>query len=131
MGTPLPPTAFPALRLGAGFLFLMSVMSMAELSPQAASSAPDFAGTLRKRLEEHPHKVIAAEAGIDASHVGKVLNGTAALKLDDVAKLVRLAGLKAVDASRTCVRTEEIAFLRRLYRVVSDHAPWLLNQGDE
>lgn len=78
-----------------------------------------------------PHKVIAAEAGIDASHVGKVLAGTAALKLDDVSKLIRLAGLKAVDAGRVCVRAEEIAFLRRMYRVVSEQAPWLLDEGDQ
>jgi hypothetical protein len=91
----------------------------------------EFAGILRNRLESLPNKVIAAEIAVDASHVGKVLSGTAALKLSDVEKLVKLAGLKAVDQRRVCVRREEIDFLRRLYRHVAEHSPELLNEGDE
>lgn len=107
------------------------MMSMSASSPVASSSAPDFVGILRNRLEALPHKVIAAETKIDASHLGKALLGTAALKLSDVARLMALAQLKAVDSTRVCVRAEEIALLRRVYALVNDQAPWLLNMEEQ
>lgn len=104
---------------------------MSASSAGAVSSAPEFVGILRNRLELLPTKEIAIDTSIDPSHLGKALAGHAALKLSDVSKLVRVANLKLVDASRVCVRRDEIAFLRHLYAVVTDHAPHLLNEVDQ
>ena len=94
------------------------------------SSAQEFVGILRNRLENMATKVVAAEIDVDASHVGKVLRGTAALTLNDTTKLIKLAGLKVVDQQRTCVRPDEIAYLRQLYARVATQAPWLLNEDE-
>ena len=94
------------------------------------SMSQEFVGILRNRLENMSTKAVAAEIDVDASHVGKVLNGTAALKLTDVASLLKLAGLKVVDQQRTCVRPDEIAYLRQLYARVAMQAPWLLNEDE-
>lgn len=106
-------------------------MSMSPCCKPPDSRALEFAGILRNRLEAMPNKVVALEIKVDASHVGKVLAGTAALKLDDVGKLLALSRLKVVDDSRVCVRQEEIDFLRRMYTVVCQQAPHLLNEGDQ
>lgn len=99
-------------------------------SEKAVSSAPEFAGILRKRLEDKPIKQVAVEAACDASLMGKFLSGQAALKLPAIEKLMTLAELKAVVINRVCVRQHEIEMLRRLYAVVSDNAPWLLNEAE-
>lgn len=104
---------------------------MSTSSAPSVSTSPEFFGTLRNRLESLPNKEIAIDTDIDESHLGKVLAGKAALKLSDVGKLVKKANLKLVDASRVCVRKDEIAFLRHLYAVVTDHAPHLLNEVDQ
>lgn len=96
-----------------------------------ASSTPEFAGILRNRLENVPHKDVAADTRIDASLLGKFISGKGALTLDDVSSLMKAIGLKAVDVSRVCVRKEEITFLRRVYSVVSDLAPHLLHEADD
>jgi hypothetical protein len=94
------------------------------------SRTTDFAGIVRRRLENVLNKVISAETGIDASHLSKVLAGRGAITLDATAKLLNLAGLKAVDQNRICVRPDEIDYLRKLYARVSEQAPWLLNEAE-
>lgn len=100
-------------------------------SGKAASSAPEFAGILRQRLEALAHKAVALEASVDASLLGKFLAGNAAMKIEDVSALVRIAGLKAVDQGRTCVPRAEIEFLRKAYRRLCDLAPWVLDEDAE
>lgn len=95
-----------------------------------ASTAPDFAGTLRRRLEHIPGKVLAVELAYDESHIGKFLKGGAALTLPHVSKLMELAKLKAVDQARTCIRKEEVQYLRSLYARVQEQAPWLLDEAE-
>ncbi len=73
---------------------------------------------------------LAVDTSIDSSQVGKFINGTAALRISDVSKLVRRVGLKVVDQNRVCIRPEELAFLRRLHAVVNEHAQWLLNEAE-
>lgn len=96
----------------------------------AVPAAPEFDGILRKRLEAVAVKDLAADTNIDASQLSKFLLNHAALKLDDVSKLVKRAELKAVDVSRVCVRREELAFLRRVHALVNEHAPCLLNESE-
>lgn len=113
------------------FLFVVwGAFVMSPSSAQAGSSAPEFDGILRNRLEREPVKVIAADTDIDPSLLGKFLKGTAALQIDDVAKLIRRAGLKAVDQRRTCVDPGYLNFLRRLAQRVESHASWLLTEDD-
>jgi hypothetical protein len=101
-------------------------------SPSAsqASAAMDLDGIIRKRAEAEPLKVLAADLAIDPSLLGKFLNGSGALKLDDVSRLVKRLHLKPVDLSRTCVRTDEIHALRDLYARVQAHVPWLLDEEE-
>lgn len=94
------------------------------------STPPDFAGTLRKRLENVAGKVLAVELAYDESHIGKFLKGHAALTLPHVSKLMEVAGLKAVDKTRVCTRPEEVRYLRALYARVQEHAPWLLDEEE-
>lgn len=94
------------------------------------SSTPEFAGILRKRLEELPRKDVAVETRIDPSLLGKFVGGTAALKLDDVSAVMRAVGLKAVDKDRVCVRRDELRYLRGLYARVQEHAPGLLDEDE-
>ncbi len=101
---------------------------MIALQQPPAPSAPDFAGTLRRRLEGYANKETSVDTGIDASSLGKFLGGGGALKLEDVAKLMSKAGLKAVDQRRICQLPEEVAMHRRAYALILDHAPWLLNE---
>lgn len=105
-------------------------MSMQPSNQQPVSVSLDFQGLLRKRLEAIAIKDLAVDTGIDGSQLSKFILNHAALKLDDVAKLVKRAGLKCVDAQRTCVRPEELAFLRRIHALVNEHAPWLLNESE-
>lgn len=93
-------------------------------------AAPEFDGILRKRLEAVAVKDLAADTLIDASQLSKFLLNHAALKLDDISKLVKRADLKAVDVTRVCVRREELAFLRRVHALVNEHAQWLLNEAE-
>ena len=97
---------------------------------QHVPAAPEFDGILRKRLESVAVKDLAADTMIDASQLSKFILGHAALKLDDVSKLVKRADLKAVDKNRVCVRKEELAFLRRVHALVNEHAQWLLNEAE-
>lgn len=103
---------------------------MSTSSQSTISSAPEIAGILRKRLEAKPIKDLAVDVGYDASHIGKFLEGTAALKLGHIEKLMSAADLKVVDRNRTCVRPEEIRYLRALYARVQEHASWLLDEGE-
>jgi hypothetical protein len=105
-------------------------MNMEPVNTAAVSTAPDFAGVLRRRLDHVPGKVLASELAYDESHIGKFLNGTGAMTLRHVAKLVEIAKLKAVDADRTCVRKAEIQYLRELYARVQSQAPWLLDEAE-
>lgn len=75
-------------------------------------------------------KVLSADTDIDASLLGKFLRGQAALQIDDVAKLVRAAGLKAVDVKRTCVDPGYLGFLRRLASRVEERSPWMLTEDE-
>lgn len=92
--------------------------------------APEFDGILRKRLEAVAVKDLAADTLIDASQLSKFILGHAALKLDDVSKLVKRVELKVVDVNRVCIRREELAFLRRVHALVNEHAQWLLNEAE-
>lgn len=103
---------------------------MSESSPQFGPSALGFAGTLRHRLELVPHKSVAIDAQVDASQLGKFLAGNAALRLEDIESLVKIAGLKVVDAKRVCVKAEELAFLRRVYATVVEQVPHLLQEDE-
>ncbi len=95
-----------------------------------SSTAPDLEGIIRKRAEAEALKVLAIDTGVDASLLGKFINGTGALKLEDVSKLMTRLQLKPVDKARVCVRPEELAFLRRLHATVNEHAAWLLNEAE-
>lgn len=103
---------------------------MSASQQRAVSTAPEFDGILRKRLEAVPIKDLAADTRIDASHLSKFILGHAALKLDDVSKLVKRVDLKTVDVNRVCIRREELAFLRRVHAIVIEHAQWLLDEAE-
>lgn len=103
---------------------------MTALEQHVAPVALGFDGILRKRLEAVAVKDLAADTLIDASQLSKFLLNHAALKLDDVSKLVKRADLKAVDKNRVCIRKEELAFLRRVHALVNEHAQWLLDEAE-
>ena len=103
---------------------------MTALQHVPVSTPPDFQGTLRKRLENVAGKVLAVELAYDESHIGKYLNGNAAMSLAHVQKLMKLAKLKAVDETRVCVKPDEIRYLRALYARVQEHACWLLDEAE-
>ena len=115
-------------------------MSMSPSSARPDSSGAEFAGSvrnapervgiLRNRLEALPNKLIAVEASMDASHVGKVLAGTGAITLPALERLLGLSGLKLVSDDRVCVKRVEIELLRRVYAAAVDRAPWLLDEGE-
>ncbi len=62
--------------------------------------------------------------------MGKFLSCQATLKWPAIAKLIAAAGSNALFINRVCMRQNEIEMLRRLYAVVSDNAPWLLNEAE-
>lgn len=50
--------------------------------------------------------------------------------VEPVMKLAARLGLKVVDENRECIPRAEAEMLRRVYAVVSAHAPWLLTESD-
>lgn len=93
-----------------------------------AQASLDPLGILLNRIQLGKLETSAAAISGDISELSKFVNGKGALTGKKISGLLTAHGLKVVDSSRLCLRREEVAMLRRVYAIVVDQAPHLLNE---
>lgn len=101
--------------------------NMAEVSQDPLAKARKSQSTILQRLaQQGMGSRIAAALQVDESTVSRWKGD-----VERTAQILSLLGLKTVDESKVCLSPDEIRMLRRAYRVLCDHAPWLLDEGGD
>ncbi len=100
---------------------------MAEVSPDPAARARKSQSTILQRLAQQGMGArIAASLQVDESTVSRWKGD-----IERTAQILTLLGLKVVDEKKVCVPADEIGMLRRAYRLLCAHAPWVLDEEGE
>lgn len=98
----------------------------------ASNSLESRCGLLVQRIEGFKGEQLANEAIIDSATLSRFVNGKVGggLSLAQFERLLTATRLKMVDEKRTTVLRDELAMLRRVYALVVQHAPELLEERD-
>ena len=96
--------------------------------PNTASKSHESSGALLRRIEQQKLETLASAVPCDPATLSRFAHGKGGITLDALMRLLEATDLRLVDANRTCVRAEELDFLRRVYATVVQHAPELLEE---
>lgn len=79
---------------------------------QARAIARNIESLIRCRIAERTQSTVAAEAGMSASAVNRVVSGESGVTLDRIGGFLDALGLRIVDAVDVTVPADELAALR-------------------
>lgn len=100
---------------------------MAEVSTDPRARARKSQSTILQRLAQPGiQSRIAGLLEVDESTVSRWKGD-----VERTALILMHLGLKVVDEKKVCVPADEIAMLRRAYRLLCAHAPWVLDEEGE